>query len=85
MFEPIPGLDHWLTTPPYDGDLEMDIEQALKNADVCPGCAGKELDIEAESKFRVECANCGWSGPTSETPDGSVERWNGRAKCIGIG
>lgn len=50
----------------------------------CPFCGSIELDCAAgligANDTYVECVNCCTLGPSADTVEGSIKRWNERAK-----
>ena len=48
------------------------------NLEPCPFCEEREsLSLDKE---RVTCSTCGCQGPTAETKEEAIERWNGRGE-----
>jgi Lar family restriction alleviation protein len=55
----------------------MDKDEVIPILKTCPFC-GDMPQIVSSGTFRVECADCGASGPPSPTLRGAAMRWNRR-------
>ena len=55
-------------------------EEIIKYMKPCPFCGGKDLEYDGGIHFWIICNNnhCGIGGPSSETEEGAIMKWNNR-------
>lgn len=50
----------------------------------CPFCGGTNLEVGRWGDYRltVACSDCEFDGPEAITPEGAMEKWNGRPAVL---